>query len=108
MLKKIIIANLCLLPTLAFAFVQNNFLTPIGGIEGISANTGVARRGSIGAVIYNPAGLAYINTNKVSVSGSAFSQNWIDVELSGRSEKIEYFQTTPLKSQPSIIEEKLI
>ncbi len=93
-MKKIIFI-LCLLPKLSFSIVQNNFLTPIGGIEGITGNTGVARRASVGNVIYNPAGLAYINTHKVSVSGSAFSQNWVDVNIAGASEKIEYFQTTP-------------
>lgn len=93
-MKKILFL-LCLLPELSFSIVQNNFLTPIGGIEGITGNTGVARRASVGNVIYNPAGLAYINTHKVSVSGSAFSQNWVDIDISGTSESIEYFQTTP-------------
>ena len=83
------------LPTVSHSIVQNNFLTPIGGIEGITGNTGIARRASVGNVIYNPAGLAYISTHKVSVSGSAFSQNWIDVDIDGNSEKIKYFQTTP-------------
>lgn len=57
-----------LLTNISHAIVQNNFLTPIGGIEGITGNTGLARRASVGNVIYNPAGLAYINTHKVSVS----------------------------------------
>ena len=52
---------------------------------------------SVGAVIYNPAGMAYINTNKVSVSGSAFSQKLIDVELSG-DPKNRVFSNDPLSS----------
>jgi len=94
-MKNIIIFALTLISLPAFSIVQNNFLTPIGGIEGITANTGIARTNTIGNVIYNPAGLSDIDSHKVSVSGSAFSQNYIDVTIGTDNEKIEYFQTTP-------------
>ena len=94
-MKFFFIFTIALLSFPVFSIVQNNFLTPIGGIEGITANTGIARTNSVGNVIFNPAGLAQIDTHKVSVSGSAFSQNYIDVTIGDEKEKIEYFQTTP-------------
>jgi hypothetical protein len=43
---------------------ENNFLIPLGAYEGIAGNTGIARDGSIGGVIYNPAGIASYKSSK--------------------------------------------
>jgi long-subunit fatty acid transport protein len=70
-------------------------LTPIGAYEGIAGNTGIARDGSVGSVIYNPAGLASIKSTKLSASGSAFAQNQITDTYQGEEDKVKYFQSTP-------------
>ena len=68
--------------TKSHGIVQNNFLTPIGGIEGITGNTGVARRGSVGNVIFNPGGLGlYSESQGFGIWFSFFSKldrynNW--------------------------------
>jgi long-subunit fatty acid transport protein len=79
-----------------FAFSQeHSFLTPIGAYEGIAGNTGIARDGSVGSVIYNPAGLSSIKSTKLSASGSAFAQNQITDTYQGEEDKVKYFQSTP-------------
>ena len=92
---KLIALFFVLFPMTTFGIIQNKFLIPIGGIEGITANTGVARRGSIGSVIYNPAGMAYIKHKKVSVNGSAFTQNSINLTIVENEKTFGYFQATP-------------
>lgn len=80
----------------SIAFSQeHSFLTPMGAYEGIAGNTGIGREGSVGAVIYNPAGLATLQTTKISASGSAFSQNKISLKSEYINEDVEYIQTTP-------------
>jgi long-subunit fatty acid transport protein len=74
---------------------ENPFLTPMGAHEGIAGNTGIGRDGSVGSVIYNPAGMASIKSSKLSASGSAFSQNHITTKSSDGSDDIKYFQTVP-------------
>jgi hypothetical protein len=74
---------------------ENSFLTPMGAYEGIAGNTGIGREGSVGAVIYNPAGLATLQTTKISASGSAFSRNNISLKSDYINEEVEYIQTTP-------------
>ncbi len=74
---------------------EHSSLTPMGAYEGIAGNTGIGREGSIGAVIYNPAGLATLQTTKISASGSAFSQNKISLKSEYINEEVEYIQTTP-------------
>jgi hypothetical protein len=92
-MKKILFF-LALFTTNLFA-QEHQFLTPIGAYEGIAGNTGIARDKSIGAVIYNPAGLASIKSSKLSASGSAFSQNKITLETPSLKEDVEYIQTIP-------------
>ena len=78
------------------AFSQENaFLTPMGAYEGIAANTGIARDGSVGSVIYNPGGMVSIKSSKLSASGSAFSQNQITLKGPDGTDDVRYFQTTP-------------
>jgi long-subunit fatty acid transport protein len=90
------IVFLFLLTNLSIAIAQEHaFLTPIGANEAITGNTGIGRDGSIGAVIYNPAGLATIKSTKISASGSAFSQNEINETFNSKTEDTKYFQTTP-------------
>ena len=74
---------------------ENAFLTPMGAYEGIAGNTGIGRDGSVGSVIYNPAGMASVKSSKLSASGSAFSQNHITNKSSEGSEDVKYFQTVP-------------
>lgn len=74
---------------------EHSFLSPMGAYEGISANTGIGRDGSVGSVLYNPAGMASVKSSKLSASGSAFSQNEISINVEGEKESIKYFQTTP-------------
>jgi hypothetical protein len=74
---------------------ENPFLTPIGAYEGITGNTGIARDGSVGSVLYNPAGMASIKSTKLSASGSAFAQTDISVKGDGVNEDFKFFQTTP-------------
>ena len=79
----------------AFSFVDNNFLTPMGSVEGITGNTGIARLGSIGSVIYNPAGLAFSTDKKISIAGSAYTQNSISLDSELIKAKASFFQSTP-------------
>ncbi len=62
---------------------SNYFLFPIGSLEGTSGNTGIARYGSDGSVLYNPAGLAGISQKQLDVSGSAFSVRDTTIEAKG-------------------------
>lgn len=72
------------------------FITPIGANEGIAGNTGIGRYGSVGAVIYNPAGLAGIKSNKVSASASAFSFNAVKItEKDAPESSSKYLETIP-------------
>lgn len=88
---KLIALFLALFPMTTFAIIQNKYLIPIGGIEGITANTGVARRGSIGSALYHPAGMAYIKHKKVSVNGSAFTQNSINLTILEEDQEVKLF-----------------
>ncbi len=83
-----------LLSSISYA-QEHSFLTPMGAYEGIAGNTGIGRDGSVGAVIYNPAGLASIESTKLSASGSAFAQNDITEKYEGEEDKVSYFQSTP-------------
>lgn len=98
---------------LVFLFTQNvfaqanPFVTPIGAAEGLTGNTGIGRYGSAGGVIYNPAGLAGIKSHKVSVSGTAISQNKIKIKDKGASETSnKYFETIPSQLTTIFAEEK--
>lgn len=101
-ITKLIISKFILSFLLAvisnFAFAQyRHFLTPIGPSEGMTANTGIGRYGSVGAVIYNPAGLAGIKSKKVSASASAFSFNNIKItekDVDGDTTS-KYLETVP-------------
>jgi long-subunit fatty acid transport protein len=86
---------------------SNSFITPIGGAEGITGNTGIGRYGSSGSVIYNPAGLAGIKSHKVSVSGTAISQNKVTIKDKGLPETSnKYFETTPSQLATIFAEDK--
>ena len=56
----------------AYSFTDNRSLFPIGESEAFMANTGVALGGSTGAVYFNPAGLASLKKNHVSLSGDTY------------------------------------
>ena len=92
---RIIVLVLVLMISIELQAQEHAFLTPMGAYEGIAGNTGIGRDGSIGAVIYNPAGLATLQTTKISASGSAFSQNKISLKSEYTNEEVEYIQTTP-------------
>lgn len=92
---RIIVLLLVLMISIELHAQENAFLTPMGAYEGIAGNTGIGRDGSVGSVIYNPAGLASIKSSKLSASGSAFSQNQITTKSSEGSDDIKYFQTVP-------------
>jgi hypothetical protein len=93
-MKNILFIILTSFASISFA-QEHSFLTPIGAYEGIAGNTGIARDGSVGAVIYNPAGIATVKTNKISASGSAYSSNSITLKGQDFDEKAEFIQTTP-------------
>src|SRR5690606_32307576 len=98
--KKNICSKLFLLTLLivsGFSSAQTRpFITPIGANEGIAGNTGIGRYGSVGAVIYNPAGLAGIRSNKVSASASAFSFNAVKITVKDAPESSsKYLETIP-------------
>lgn len=98
--KKNIFSKLFLLSLLtmsSFSSAQTRpFITPIGANEGIAGNTGIGRYGSVGAVIYNPAGLAGIKSNKVSASASAFSFNAVKItEKNAPESSSKYLETIP-------------
>ena len=85
----------------------NQFIVPIGATEGTTGNTGIGRYGSAGGVIYNPAGLAGIKSHKVSVSGTAISQNKITIKDKGASETSnKYFETVPSQLTTIFAEER--
>lgn len=92
---KIFLVPLAILITSTLYAQEYDFFHPIGGMEGITGNTGIGRDGSIGSVFYNPAGLARFKTSKVSASGSAFSRNEIKLDGQGISEKMSNTLTTP-------------
>ena len=58
--------------TYGFSAIDNRGLLPIGEVESFMANTGTALSGSTGAVYYNPAGLASISRNHISVSANSY------------------------------------
>lgn len=93
-MKMLVLLFACLIHLAAWS-QEHAFLTPIGAYEGIAANTGIARDGSVGAVIYNPGGLASIQSTKLSASGSAFSQNQISEKSSEGTDSVKYFQSVP-------------
>lgn len=92
---KKIIYWFCAVFSAAALAQENPFLNPIGAYEGIAGNTGIGRDGSIGAVIYNPAGMASIKSSKISASGSAFSQNQISNKTADDTDEVKYFQSIP-------------
>lgn len=94
--SKLILISI-LLGVSAKSNAQNRaFITPIGASEGLAGNTGIGRYGSVGAVIYNPAGLAGIKSNKVSASASAFSYNAVKITEKDTPESSNrYFETIP-------------
>ena len=94
-LKKIIFVLLIFVCQKTYSIVDNNFLIPIGSVEGITGNTGIARLGSIGSVIYNPAGLAFSKDKKISIAGSAYTQNSITIDNQVLKKDISFFQSTP-------------
>jgi len=85
---------------------DNPFLTPIGSDEAIAGNTGIGRDGSVGAVIYNPAGMASIHISKVSGSASAFSQNSVRSKGAGFDDTAKSFSTTPTQITTVLAKEK--
>lgn len=92
---QIIVLLMVLMISIELQAQENAFLTPMGAYEGIAGNTGIARDGSVGSVIYNPGGLSGVKSSKLSASGSAFSQNQITVKGPDGSDEVKYFQTTP-------------
>ena len=61
---------------------ENAFLTPMGAYEGIAGNTGIARDGSVGAVIYNPGGMASIKSSKRRSTGAkAFQKTQLNTKI---------------------------
>lgn len=85
---------------------DNPFLTPIGSDEAIAGNTGIGRDGSVGSVIYNPAGMASINISKVSGSASTFSQNIVRSKGVGFDDTAKSFTTTPTQITTVLAKEK--
>jgi hypothetical protein len=92
---RIIVLLLVLMISIELHAQENAFLTPMGAYEGIAGNTGIGRDGSVGSVIYNPAGMASIKSSKLSASGSAFSQNHIQLRGGGVNDDVKYIQTIP-------------
>ena len=81
---KIFLTISALLSFAEIGFAQSNtMLLPIGAHEALTANTGIARSGSVGAVIYNPAGIASITGSKLSATGTAFYNDTVSVEGGG-------------------------
>lgn len=56
----------------AYSYIDNRGLLPIGEVEALMANTGVALSGSTGAVYYNPAGLASLEHTHLSISANSY------------------------------------
>ncbi len=75
LLPTVIVGLCCLLmPAIseAYSYIDNRGLLPIGDVEAYMANTGVALSGSTGAVYYNPAGLASLTKNHLSISANSY------------------------------------
>jgi hypothetical protein len=78
------------------AYSQDNpFLAAIGAYEAITANTGIGRDGSVGSVIYNPAGMASIKSSKVSGSASAFSLDSVRSQGNGFDDETKNINSIP-------------
>jgi hypothetical protein len=65
--------------SLAFSYIDNRGLLPIGDTEALMANTGVALSSSTGAVYYNPAGLASLTQNHLSISANSYLSTQSDL-----------------------------
>ncbi|MBX3041605.1 MAG: hypothetical protein KF789_12945 [Bdellovibrionaceae bacterium] len=69
---KRFIALLCLVSLPVHAYIENRGLFPIGESEALMANAGVALSGSTGSALFNPAGLASLKQNKLSLTGNTY------------------------------------
>lgn len=88
-------------------FSQDNpYLAPIGAFEAITGNTGIGRDGSVGAVIYNPAGLASVSTSKISGSASAFGVNSIRTQGRGFDDENNHISSIPTQITSIFTEKK--
>src|SRR5262245_5891547 len=83
---------LLILITAIPAFAQVPFI--LGEHEGFLGNTGIARLGSSAAGYYNPAGLATVESRKLSATGTLFQYGVTEVggSTNGRS---TYFLSIP-------------
>lgn len=73
MKNNLLILSLILLWSFAAqSYYENPNIYPLGEKEAFMANTGVALSGSTGAVFFNPAGLAGIQSSKVSLSANSY------------------------------------
>jgi hypothetical protein len=66
------LACVCCSSAIARAGNANPNLYPLGENEPFMGNTGVGRANDTGAVYYNPSGLAELDADRISVSGSAY------------------------------------
>ena len=80
-MRSITVALLFLFPLVshAYSYIDNRGVLPIGEIEAFMANTGVALSGSTGAVYYNPAGLASVEKNHLSISANSYIKTTGDI-----------------------------
>lgn len=69
---KRFVALLCLVSLPVHAYIENRGLFPVGESEALMSNTGVALSGSAGAALFNPAGLASLKQNKLSLTGNTY------------------------------------
>lgn len=72
---------------------DNPFLLPIGEIEALTANTGIARTASSANALYNPAGIAYIKDRRLTVSGSTYAIVRAEFETGEQNEEPLRFNT---------------
>lgn len=61
-----------LMDSLAFSYIENRAIYPLGEAEAQMANAGVALRGSSGSAFFNPAGLASLRERKLSLTGNTY------------------------------------
>ncbi len=85
-----------------YSYVDNRNLYPLGEKELFMANTGIAMTQSSGSAFYNPAGLATIEANKLSLSSNTYFTAKSDFSsLQTIDDKKMPFSTSGSQSIPS-------
>ncbi|CAN5574001.1 hypothetical protein BH10BDE1_BH10BDE1_32800 [soil metagenome] len=105
LLKSSIMPTLLIFFTTAawgYSYTDNRGLLPIGEVESFMANTGAALSGSTGAVYYNPAGLAAIDRNHISLSANSYLSTHSQVNPIQTIDGVDMnFSTRGLQAIPS-------